>query len=36
MTLPRNYTEACEIKVVILDIIRTEVCRRARKKGTDE
>ena len=32
MTLPRDYTEAWEIEVVILDIC-TEVCRRARKKG---
>ena len=31
MTLPRDYTEAWEIEVVILDIC-TEVCRRARKK----
>lgn len=32
MTLPRDYSEAWEIEVVILDIC-TEVCRRARKKG---
>lgn len=32
MTLPRDYTDAWEIEVVILDIC-TEVCRRARKKG---
>ncbi|MEW4425913.1 hypothetical protein AB1I68_00300 [Paenibacillus pabuli] len=32
MTLPRDYTKAWEIEVVILDIC-TEVCRRARKKG---
>lgn len=32
MTLPRDFTEAWEIEVVILDIC-TEVCRRARKKG---
>lgn len=32
MTLPRDYTEAWEIAVVIQDIC-TEVCRRTRKKG---
>lgn len=32
MTLPRDFTEAWEIEVVILDIC-TEVCRRARQKG---
>ncbi|OMF76813.1 DNA polymerase IV [Paenibacillus glucanolyticus] len=31
MTLPRDYTEAWEVEVAILDIC-TEVCRRARKK----
>lgn len=32
MTLPRDYTEAWEIAIVIQDIC-TEVCRRTRKKG---
>lgn len=32
MTLPRDYTKAKDIEVVILDIC-TEVSRRARKKG---
>ena len=32
MTLPRDYTDAWEIEVVIQDIC-TEVCRRARRKG---
>ncbi|UNK21248.1 hypothetical protein MNQ98_10795 [Paenibacillus sp. N3/727] len=31
MTLPRDYAEAWEIEVIILDIC-TEVCRRARQK----
>lgn len=30
-TLPRDYTDAWEIEVAILDLC-TEVCRRARKK----
>lgn len=32
MTLPRDYAQAWEIEVVLLDIC-TEVCRRARQKG---
>lgn len=32
MTLPRDYSEARDIEVVLLDI-STEVCRRARQKG---
>ncbi|RUT48585.1 DNA polymerase IV [Paenibacillus anaericanus] len=32
MTLPRDYSEARDIEIVIQDI-STEVCRRARRKG---